>query len=296
MKGYWASFLLVCFLLFPASHDFFPSFKGMVYILPPSVSSDFWARNYGDRIYYYAKRDISQDIAFIDQDFEKIASIYQVVIPVVPADDTDVYFENLRLLNQVAGSHGLRVIYAIFPGEKYGEEPDYLKPGSPMNRLLIKDMKFLASLPFTYRIAIWFGWKEDVSPARLVSFSRSLPVFLRPYYAVWLDEEYVEDARRAMDKGLTPTTTVITEIYDPDDMARVSGLYPDQIVITGYSGARNLEEWRRGIERLLSRCRAWKVGIWIYSDSSDGSGEKLSALINGELSDFYFPLIPPRGF
>ncbi len=296
MKGYRVSFLLTYFLLFSAGPEFLPFFKAIVYILPPAVSSDFWTRNYGDRIYYYAKRDISRDIAFIDQDFERISSIYQVVIPVVPADDTEVYLENLRLLNQVAGSHGLRVIYAIFPGEKYGKEQDYLTPDSPMYRLVLRDMEFLAALPFTYKIAIWFGWKENVSPGRLVFFSRSLPGFLKPYYAIWLDEEYVGEARKAMDKGLSPNTTVITEIYNYDDMARVSALYPDQIVITGYSGARNLKEWRNGIEHLLSLCRTWKVGIWIYSDRNDGSGEEFSAFINGELTNFYLPLIPPRGF
>ncbi len=296
--------VLVALTLFPASArkhppeqgtaTYFP-LKSIVYILPYEICSDYWFRKYGDRIYYYVYGNLSQDKWAIEEDFQIISSIYRFVIIVLPAEDSKLYFKNLNVINQTADEFGLRVIYAIFPKEKYGREDRYLDPGSKMHKLVLRDMKYLLSLNATYKVAIWYGWEYRDNAEDIVNFYFSLPEGMRPGYAIWLDEGYTESAEETYELGLPENVLVITELYSKNLIKKYSGLYPNQMVVTGYSGASSLKEWRNGIESLLFPCKTWKVGIWIFYDIGDGNGEKDAAFIDGGLSDFLFnPIIKPH--
>jgi len=69
--------------------------KAIVYILPYEKCNDYWAKTYGDRIYYYVYGNVSEDRNLIDKDFGTISSIYDMVIIGIPADDTQQYLENI---------------------------------------------------------------------------------------------------------------------------------------------------------------------------------------------------------
>ncbi len=267
--------------------------KAMVYILPHRKCSDYWQRKYGDRIYYYVYGNLLKDRSAIEEDFRIISSIYRMVIIVVPADDTENYFRNIRVINQVALESDLKVIYAIFPKEKYGREDTYLEPGSPMYNLVLKDMDYFSSLRSSFRVAVWYGWRYRNNGGDITAFYYSLPLRLRRWYAVWLDEGYTGAGWEAIRSGLPQDVLIITELYDRDLIDKYCGLFPRQMVVTGYSGASSLREWKNGMERLLSGCKTNMVGVWIFYDKNDGSGENCSALINGALTDFYWnPVIP----
>ncbi len=260
--------------------------KAIVYILPYEKCNDYWAKTYGDRIYYYVYGNLSEDRDAIDKDFSIISDIYDTVIVIIPADDTQQYFKNLAVVNEIASKNGLRVIYAIFPKSKYGAEDTYLQNGSKMNLLVIQDMQFLASLNATYKVAVWYGWTYRCNALDIVHFYNILPENLKEKYAVWLDEEYVEKIWNVYVYGLPYNVLFITELYSKEKIALYSCLYYNQMVITGYEAAHSLQEWKENIEDMLSVCKCGKVGIWIFYDIGDGAGEEYAAFINGGLSDF----------
>jgi len=264
------------------------STRSIVYILPYEKCSDYWTETYGDRIYYYVHGNLSQDRRSIEKDFEIISEIYDSVIVVIPAEDTSLYFENLMVVNSVAEESGLEVLYAIFPNEKYGREDTYLEEGSDMYNLVVQDIQYLASMNATYKIAVWYGWAYRCNSSDIANFYDSLPHTLKNKYAVWLDEEYVEKVRNVYSYGLPYDVLFITEAYDKGEVESYSCLYYNQMLITGYEGAKTLKEWRENIENLLSVCRTSNVGIWMFYDIGDGSGEKYAAFIDGNLTDFNF--------
>jgi len=262
--------------------------KSIVYILPYEKCSDYWTKTYGDRIYYYVYENISEDREAIEKDFSIIATIYNNVILIIPAEDTQLYFKNMATMNEIARENGLQIIYAIFPGEKYGDEDTYLENGSKMHNLVIQDMQYLASMSTTYKIAIWYGWTYRCNAVDIINFYRSLPNEIKEKYAVWLDEEYAERVRGVYLYNLPYDVLFITEAYDKEEIASYSCLYYNQMLVTGYEGASSLEEWRYNIENMLSACRCGNIGIWMFYDIGDGAGEEYAAFINGSLSDFNF--------
>ncbi len=262
--------------------------KSMVYILPYEKCSDYWTETYGDRIYYYVYGNISEDRNFIEKDFSVISGFYDMVILIIPADDGHLYFENMAVMNDIASENGLKIIYAIFPGEKYGREDTYIDNGSKMHSLVIQDMQYLASLNSTYKVAVWYGWTYRCNANDIVHFYNSLSENLRSAYAVWLDEEYAERVRNVYMHGLPHDVLFITEAYDREEIARYSCLYYNQMLVTGYEGANSTTEWRENIERMLSVCKCSNVGIWIFYDIGDGAGENYAAFINGKLCGFNF--------
>ncbi len=272
--------------------------KSIVYILPHEICNDYWTKKYGDRIYYYVYENISRNEETIRNDFGIISSIYDTVIIVIPADDTQLYFHNIRVIDKIAGEYDMSVIYAIFPGEKYGDEDTYIEEGSKMHSLIIQDMQYMSSLNHTYKVAIWYGWTYRCDSADIVSFYDSLPGNLKEKYAVWLDEEYAERVRDVYANGMPHNVLFITEAYDKMKIEEYSCLYYNQMLITGYEGASSLQEWRKNVESLLSACKCKNVGIWIFYDIGDGAGEEYAALMEGKLSDFNFSYEIPfqKGF
>jgi len=251
--------------------------RAIAYILPSGASTPLWRERYGDRIYFYSHANLSAYRGLIERDFRVISLAYNTLIVVIPADDTQLYFSNLRLVDELARRAGLRVMWAIFPKWKYGPEPDYLTPGSPMNRLVLRVMEFLAGLNSTWRVAVWYGWSDRRDPEDVVRFYGSLPDGLKRVYAAWLDQPYAEVAR-----GLArynPPFLVVTELYSEAAISAYSGLLERQMVVTGYYGARSPEEWLSGIARKLQLVRGVGryLGIWIFYDLNDGSGEEYAA-------------------
>jgi|GEM_PF-490077 len=274
------------------------STRAIVYILPYEKCDNYWTKTYGDRIYYYVYGHLSQDKWAIEEDFEVISRVYDRVIVVIPADDTPRYFKNLMVVNSVAEEYGVEVLYAIFPKEKYGREDTYLEEGSDMYNLVVHDMRYLASMNATCKIAIWYGWSYRCNSMDIVNFYHSLPDSLKGKYAIWLDEEYAEKVRDVYLHGLPYDVLFITEAYDKGEVESYSCLYYNQMLVTGYEGAKSLQEWRENIENLLSVCRTSNVGIWIFYDIGDGSGEEYGAFIDGNLTDFNFSFNVPfqKGF
>lgn len=260
--------------------------KDLVYILPYNVCSDYWAKTYGDRIYYYVYGNLSKDQEYIDEDFRRITCFYDKVIIVIPADDTSQFFSNIHIIDRLAGENNLKVIYAVFPNDKYGKEDTYLDDKSKMHDLVIQDMEFLGSLSNTSKVAVWYGWSYRCNTRDITNFYFSLPENLRDVYAIWLDEEYARRVTDVYGEGLPENVLVITEAYSKNLIKQVSGIYLNQLLVTGYEGAVSIEDWHTHIEELLSFCKTNKIGIWIYCDKNDGSGEEYTACINGKLIDF----------
>ena len=269
-------------------HKFDINNRAIVYILPYEKCSDYWTKTYGDIIYYYVYGNLSQDRPSIEKDFKIISTKYNKVIVVIPAEDTSLYFKNLMVVNNVAEKFGLEVLYAIFPNEKYGREDTYLKKGSKMYNLVVQDMQYLASMNATYKIAVWYGWTYRCNAQDIANFYQSLPSRLKDKYAVWLDEEYSKRVKDVYILGLPSDVLVITEAYDKGKVKSYSHLYHNQMLVTGYEGAKSLQEWRENIENLLSVCKTSNVGIWMFYDLGDGIGEEYAAFIDGNLADFNF--------
>ncbi len=260
--------------------------KDLVYILPYDICSDYWSKTYGDRIYYYVYENISEDQDYINKDFKYISSFYDKIIIVIPADDTPQFFWNMQIINRIAGENNLDVIYAIFPKEKYGREDTYLDNNTKMHQLVIQDMEFLSGLSNTNKIAIWYGWSYRSNPKDIVDFYYSLPSKTRDFYAIWLDEEYTDRLTEIYKKGLPKDILIITEAYSRNLIDRISNLYVNQLLITGYEDAKSIEDWHNHIEDLLSVCKTNKIGIWIYYDKKDGYGENYAAYIDNRLTSF----------
>jgi hypothetical protein len=264
-----------------AGSAWYPAVSGEVraiaYILPSRASTPAWRERYGDRIYFYVYANLSEYAGLIDEDFAAISKVYNTVIVVVPADDAARFRANLALLDSIARKRGLRILWAVFPKWKYGREEDYLAPGTPMNRLVLDVMRYLAGLNSTWKVAVWYGWSNRANADDVVSFYESLPGDLKPLYACWLDQPYAEVARGLAQKGVD--FLVVTELYSEAAISAYSGLLKRQMVVTGYYGARSPEEWLSGISRKISLIRGVGryLGIWIFYDINDGHGEEYAA-------------------
>lgn len=259
---------------YPAVSD---EVRAIVYILPSRASTPAWRERYGDRIYFYVYANLSEYAELVDEDFAAISKVYNTVIVVIPADDTRLFRANLALLDSVASGRGLRILWAVFPKWKYGREENYLAPGTPMNRLVLDLMRYLAGLKSTWKVAVWYGWPNRANADDVVKFYESLPSDLKPLYACWLDQPYAEVARGLAQRGAD--FLVITELYSEAAISAYSGLLERQMVVTGYHGARSPEEWLSGIKRKVSLIKGVGryLGIWIFYDINDGHGEEYAA-------------------
>lgn len=269
------------------SHFFLP-YTGIVYILPSSASSPYWHQKYGDRIYFYVKSDLKKYETDIRRDFKIISSKYNFVIIVVPLSDSDLFRSNALLLDEIASSNGIGVLYAIFPKWDYGPEEDYLKPGSRAYDALLSDVKFLKELSSTLGAAVWYGWKNRrMDPEELRNFYFSLPEDLRGFLWVWLDEPFVEEAiASGVIKALNElNVTTVTELYSERMLFKYCNSARKQVIVTGYWNASSSTEWLEGMRKKLGilRAKGKILGVWIFWDENDGFGEVYRAYVNGEL-------------
>lgn len=254
-----------------------PGVRAIAYILPSGACTPEWRERYGDRIYFYVYANLSAYRSYVEEDFRAISMVYNTVIIVVPADDTELYYSNLKLLDSIAAEQGLRIMWALLPKWKYGAEREYLVPGTRMNRLVLSVMDFLSQLNSTWRIAVWYGWIDRMVADDVLSFYNSLPDRLKPLYAAWIDQPFVRVAVDLAAKD--PPFLVVTELYSEDALSAYSNLLPCQMVVTGYHGARTPKEWLEGISRKLQLVRGADraIGVWIFYDINDGHGEEYAA-------------------
>jgi len=254
--------------------------RAIVYLLPRSVCSPKWTKKYGDRIFFYVYEDLNGYKSYINTDFNNIKKVYNTVIIVLPADDTDRYFNNLNIINNLAEKNDMKVIYAIFPNEKYGSEERYLFDGTKMHTLVLDDMKSMKRLSQTYKVAVWYGWTYRAKGSDILNFYNTLPDSLEDTYALWLDEEYIKKVSSIADR-LPRSLLVITEWYQPRNLCSIS-IFKNQMIVTGYSDAKTGGEWLNGVRLVMNKERnkcgkSLNFGIWDYYDKNDGAGEDLSA-------------------
>lgn len=251
--------------------------RAIVYILPSRACSSEWRERYGDRIYFYVYANLSEYHSLIEEDFRLLALVYNTVIMVVPADDTELYFSNLKLIDELASENGLRIMWVVLPKWKYGAEHEYLVPGSRMNRLVLGVMDYLSKLNSTWRIAVWYGWRDRANALDIIRFYESLPYRLKPLYAAWIDQPFIKAAVDLAEHD--PPFLVVTELYSEDALRAFSNLLPNQMVITGFYGARTPQAWLEGISRKIQLIGGADrvVGIWIFYDIGDGHGEEYAA-------------------
>jgi hypothetical protein len=261
------------------------SYVGIVYILPSKASSPKWQVEYGDRIFFYVKEDVARYAQLIDEDFKVIAGAgYDFVILLIPLEDDPLLLNNIKVMDHLARVNGLEVLWLILPKWKYGDEWSYLTPGTKAHRAILDLMRFLSSLRSTRSIAVWYGWIDRrFDPEEIRRFYVSLPEELRRIYWVWLDEEYVP---RALEAGMYRNISVVSELYDPLRLALYSGVFENQIVVTGVYNAENTTVWKMlmcsklGFGKNIST-----AGVWIFDDTNDGWGQLFRAYINGYLSN-----------
>ncbi len=265
--------LLICILLVSIvgsdySYSIDPSIKGIVYILPSKYCSSYWRDTYGDRIYFYVYANLTEYADGLDYDFSLISQGYNLVVVVIPADDTEQYYSNLELVDSIAGKYGLEITWALFPKSKYGSEDTYLDPGTPMHNLVVSVMEYLVGLDNTHHVAVWYGWsyRQDIT-SDLWIFYNSLPDSVKPYYAVWLDQPYLD-----LVYGINISVPVYTEIYNPDLIPAYTGVVEKQILVTGYQ-SHNITEWIERVHNYIESSNTEDIVIWIYYDLGDGHGE-----------------------
>jgi len=266
------------------------SFAGMVYILPSSASTPYWYQKYGDRLYFYVYANLEDYRTAITNDFNIIAKRYRLVIIVVPADDLPRYYQNLRIMDELAAKSNLRILYGIFPREKYGAETDYLTPKTAMHTLVLDNMRFMSQLRTTFGVGIWYGWRGRLIPEDIRSFHASLPQDIKRFYLTWIDSQFVA---RMVERGLPGIAKeldihVVTELYSDRQISRYADSFHRQIIITGLEDCVSASDWRSAIRALLSKtsCKLVEPRVfaaWIFWDRDDGCGQNLTAYINGEL-------------
>lgn len=250
--------------------------RAIVYILPSEACTSYWKEKYGDRIYFYVHADLEDYRDLIGGDFDRIRKFYDSVIIVIPADDTRRFYRNLEIVDDIASRRGLRILWAIFPKWKYGAEEDYLEPGTAMNKLVLDLMQHLSKMNSTWKIAVWYGWKGRTNPDDILEFYERLPRDLKGLYSAWIDQPFISvvDGLAARD----PPFLVVTELYSYEAIKRYSGVLRNQMVITGFHGAPNPDKWLEVIcGKLLLIRGARGIGIWMYFDRGDGSGEDYAA-------------------
>ncbi len=244
------------------------SVRGVVYILPSWYCSSYWRDTYGDRIYFYVYGNVSECIDGIEYDFNMISQAYNLVVIVIPADDTNLYFYNLASMDSIAGKYGVKLTWALFPKSKYGREDTYLDPGTPMHNLVVNVMEYLVSLNNTYHVAVWYGWTYRLNASSdLWVFYNSLPDSVRPYYAVWIDQPFLDCIY-----DINISVPVYTEIYNPSLIPVYTGVIDQQILVTGYQ-THNMTEWLDCVHNYIESSNTDNIVIWIYYDVGDGHGE-----------------------
>jgi len=282
---------------------FNPDDSGIVYILPHGVSSSYWNRTYGDRIYFYAYSNITQYKEYILSDLDTISEKYKFVILILPLEDTDMFYHNLKKMDAWATEKKIKILYSFFPKDKYEPEEYYLQVGSSTYNLTTYNMKFLSNLTSTLATSIWYGWEHrSVNVNEIENFYNSLPEQLKPKYYVWIDEPFLE---RVIDAGLTELTnrlnlTVVTEIYSSINLALYGFNFKHQIVVTGYWNAKTSDKWLILMKMKLNyvftennQFQYRKLGVWIFWDENDGCTEKYRAYINNTLCNPLLINLPP---
>ncbi len=260
------SLILLCIPLI-ASDDM-NDVHGIVYILPSKYCNSSWAYRYGDRIYFYVYSNLSLYSDGIEYYFNLISAAYNLVVIVIPADDTTQYRENLKTIDRLAGKYGLRVTWAVFPKSKYGREDTYLDPGIPMHQLVLDVIEYLASLNNTYHIALWYEWSYRINITDdLWVFYNILPITVKQYYAVWLDQPYLSCVY-----DINIIVPVYTEIYDPSLISLYTNATENQILVTGYQ-THNMSKWLYVMHTYIESSKTNDIVVWIYYDLGDGHGE-----------------------
>jgi len=134
--------------------------SGIVYILPHEVSTSYWNSTYGDRIYFYAYSNVTQYQESILYDFTMISEKYNFIILILPLEDTDLFYYNLKQINAWATEKEMQILYVFFSKTKYEPEEYYLQISSSTYNLTIYNMKFLLNQSSTRAIGIWYGWEN----------------------------------------------------------------------------------------------------------------------------------------
>ncbi|MGC9137016.1 hypothetical protein [Caldivirga sp.] len=285
------------------------SFTGIVYILPSENSTPYWARTFGDRVFFYVYANLSLYKDSINHDFKIIRSAgYSFIVVIIPLADHSYpyYYPNLNLISELAYVNHLKVMWAIFPKWLLGPEWDYLYVNSTVYSKLVELMSYLASLNSTYRIAVWYGWPPSAVPLNywcsvklLSSYLNSLPVGIRERYVVWIDQPFDEYVNECGVPGLLNSMNVpaVTEEYSTMNVYYWYSTFREQYVTTGIWNAPNVEAWCAGFDGRVAPIlfnirhanpQYYKpriIIIWIYWDVNDGSGELYRALTPGGLAN-----------
>ncbi len=277
--------------------------SGIVYILPHEASTSYWNSTYGDRIYFYAYANVTHYKEFILADFKIISEKFNFIILILPLEDTDLFYYNLKQINTWAAENDIKIIYVFFSKGKYEPEDYYLQIGSSTYNLTIENMKFLLSQTSTLAIGIWYGWENrPVNISEIENFYNSLPEQLKTKYYIWIDEPFLQNV---IDAGLTELTnrlkiSVVTEIYSTLNLSLYGFNFEKQIVITGYWNALTSEEWIILMKKKLNYIfppnnlyQSRRLGIWIFRDADDASSERYQAYINDSLNNPLLINIPP---
>jgi len=272
--------------------------RGVSYILPSGACTPFWREAYGDRIMFYAKANLTEYADLIRGDFRVISKVFNLVVVMIPGDDTPLFRENLKVVDRIAGEEGLKVMWVILPKWKYGDERDYLTPGTPVNRLVVELMKYLSTMGSTWRIGVWYGWQDRASPSDVAAFYASLPEDVKGLYSVWIDQPFIE--RMTGLRGQLPDDVLVaTELYSEQYIEAYSGLFKTQMIVTGYSGAEGPADWLEAAARRLALVRGVNriVTIWTFYDIGDGHGERYAWYFpNQPLADpYHLRLVPSTG-
>ncbi len=280
---------------------------GMVYILPSANSSSHWARLYDSRITFYAYANVSVYAESIFHDFQVIAERYSFIILVIPLVDTNLFYYNMKILDEMASMVGIRMFFAFFPKwYKHGDEWNYLFVDNPKHTLMIKNMQYVSNLSSCHGIGVWYGWSvRDVDITEIETFYLSLDSNLRTLYHLWLDQPYVE---KAIDAGLSQLATrldlnLVTELYSYEHLSLYGSAFESQMVVSGECFANDTQEWKRMVrDRLesilpspVSTDHPRTLGIWIYWDANDGSNESFGVYLGNLLDNPLSERAPVNG-
>ncbi len=277
--------------------------SGIAYILPHEASTPYWNSTYSDRIYFYAYSNVTNYKEFIINDFNIISEKYNFIILILPLDDTDLFYYNLKQMNTWADEKDIKILYVFFSKEKYESEEYYLQIGSLTYNLTIYNMKFLLNQTSTLAIGIWYGWEnKPVNLSEIENFYNSLPEQLKTKYYIWIDEPFLQSV---IDAGLTELTNrlkigVVTEIYSTLNLALYGFNFENQIVVTGYWNALTSDEWvilmKKKLNYVFKPNNLWQnrmLAVWIFWDENDASYERYQAYINDILNNPLLINIPP---
>ena len=269
--------------------------SGIVYILPHEASTPHWNSTYGDRIYFYAYSNVTNYKEFIINDFTIISEKYNFIILILPLEDTELFYYNLKQMNTWADEKDIKILYVFFSKNKYESEEYYLQMGSLTYNLTIYNMKFLLNQTSTLAIGMWYGWENRaVHLSEIENFYHSLPEQLKTKYYIWIDEPFLQSV---IDAGLTELTNrlkigVITEIYSTLNLVLYGFKFDNQIVVTGYWNALTSDEWITQMKKKLNYVsepnnlrQSRRLAVWIFWDKNDASYERYQAYINNTISN-----------